>query len=204
MLLSLLLVLAQPAAAAGTPGDGAEPTPEGQTPDEAARAYYAEGLAHKEAALTLEAAARSATDEGEQARLLEQARSEYRAAAQVQGRALKLDLDYVEAANELGYALRKSGDFRKALGAYNFALQIRPDFYPAIEYRGEAYLALGMLDEARAAYLTLFRGDQALAARLLEAMAAADTGDPAFEAWVLERGRLAAVTPGATTVSADW
>lgn len=204
LLLGLLLALAQPAGAAGTPGDGAEQVPDGQTPDAAALAYYQEGLSHKAAALELEATAAETTDAAERERLLDAARAEFRAAVQVQGRALKLDLDYVEAANELGYALRKTGEVRKALGAYNFALEIRPDFYPAVEYRGEAYLALGMLDEARDAYLVLFRNDLALAARLLDAMAAADTDDADFAAWVLERQRLAAVTPGATQAAADW
>jgi len=204
VLLWLLLAAAQPAAGAGSPGEGAEQAPDGKTPDEAALAYYREGLAHKDAALALEAAATAATDETERQRLRDEARSEFKAAIRVQGRALKLDLDYVEAANELGYALRKSGDVRKALGAYNFALQIRPDFYPAVEYRGEAYLSLGMLEEARQAYLVLFRNDLALAARLLDAMAAAETGEADFEAWVLERRRLAAVTPGAPDVVSDW
>ena len=204
LLLWVLLVLAQPAGAAGTPGDGAEPTPDGQTPDEAALAYYQDGLAHKETARSLEASAAATTDETERARLLEEAREAYRAAARLQGKALKLDLDYYQAANELGYALRRNGEFRKALGAYNFALEIKPDFYPAIEYRGEAYVSLGMLDEAREAYLTLFRADLALAARLLDAMATADTGDAAFAEWVSERQRLAAVTPGAGDAASDW
>ncbi|MGE0625921.1 MAG: hypothetical protein AB7I04_09435 [Pseudomonadales bacterium] len=203
-LLCLLLVFAQPAGGAGTPGDGVEQAPDGQTPDEAALTYYREGLAHKETALALEAAAAATTDEDERARLLDEARAAYQAAVQVQGRALKLDLDYVEAANELGFALRSTGDYRKALGAYNFALEIRPDFYPAIEYRGEAYLALGMLTEAKDAYLMLFRNDLALAARLLDAMAAADTNDAEFRAWVLERQRLAAVTPGAADAASSW
>jgi len=199
-----LLAAAQPASGAGTPGDGAEQAPDGKTSDEAALAYYREGLAHKDTALALEATAAAATDEAERARLLDEARSEFKAAIRLQGRALKLDLDYVEAANELGYALRKSGDFRKALGAYNFALQIRPDFYPAVEYRGEAYLSLGMLEEARQAYVVLFRNDLGLAARLLDAMATAETGNADFEAWVLERQRLAAVTPGAAGAVSDW
>jgi len=203
-LLSLLLILAPPVHAAGTPGDGAEQAPDGQTPDQAALAYYREGIAHRDAALALETTAATTSDAGERSRLLEEARQEFRAAVDVQGRALKLDLDYYQAANELGYALRKSGDFRKALGAYNFALQIRPDFYPAVEYRGEAYLSLGMLDEAKTAYLTLFRNDLALAARLLDVMAAADTGDAAFDAWVMERRQLASVTPGAADATSDW
>ena len=120
------------------------------------------------------------------------------------GKALKLELSHYEAANELGYSLRKTGDYRKALGAYNFALTIKPDFYPAIEYRGEAYLALGMTENAKAAYLTLFQNEPALAAQLLQAMANVDA-DEAFSAWVEERAAIAAATPGADMpAKASW
>ncbi|MEJ2087839.1 MAG: tetratricopeptide repeat protein, partial [Gammaproteobacteria bacterium] len=118
----------------------------------------------------------------------------------------KLHLDYYQAANELGYALRQTGDYRKALGAYNFALEIKPDFYPAVEYRGEAYLTLGMLEASREAYMTLFRNDLALARRLLQAMEAyaPRVDDPAFADWVAERKQLAALLPTSAPEAGDW
>jgi hypothetical protein len=51
--------------------------------------------------------------------------------------------------------------------------------------------------------MTLFRNDLALAGRLLVAMADLDVEDDAFRAWVAERQRLAAVTPGGDAI-ADW
>ncbi|MGD8417710.1 MAG: tetratricopeptide repeat protein, partial [Pseudomonadales bacterium] len=192
--LLVVLTVAVPARGAGTPG-GAADAPDGQTPDQAAMALYQSALTHKEAALALEKEAAGAPP-ADREKLLDSARGEYRAVIETLGRALKLDLDYYQAANELGFALRRTGEYRKALGAYNFALTIKPDFYPAIEYRGEAYLHLGRLEDAKAAYMTLFRNDLALAGRLLVAMADLDVEDDAFRAWVAERQRLAAVTPG--------
>jgi tetratricopeptide (TPR) repeat protein len=129
--------------------------------------------------------------------LLAAAQADYQAAITAQGKALKLHLAYYQAASELGYALRQTGDYRKALGAYNFALQINPDFYPAIEYRGEAYLALGMIDQAKSAYMTLFRNDSGLAGELLTEMeaTAAANGPGELADWVAERKTLATLTP---------
>lgn len=213
---SAALVTCAAVQAAGTPGAGAEKVPEGQSASDTAAAHYQTGLQHKAAALTKEEKAAKAEDPALRERLEGDARAEFEAAATAYGRALKLSLNHYEAANELGYALRKTGEYRKALGAYNFALVIKPDFYPAIEYRGEAYLALGRFDLAQEAYMTLFRNDLALAAQLLEAMSevvksevvaseVASEGDEGFTAWVAERQALASVTPGGDAASErDW
>jgi len=185
--------------AAGTPGASAEKVPAGQTAGDTAAAHYQTGLQHKAAALSKETEAAAARDNTAREQLEDAARAEFEAAATAYGKALKLSLNHYEAANELGYALRKTGEYRKALGAYNFALVIKPDFYPAIEYRGEAYLALGMFDLAQEAYMTLFRNDLALAAQLLEAMSEFSheaEADETFSSWVAERQALASVTPG--------
>ncbi len=190
--------------AAGTPGASAEEVPEGQSAGDTASAHYQRGLSAKERALAREAAAARAVDPDDKASQLAAADAAFEEAVTYFGKALKLQLDHYEAANELGYALRRTGDYRKALGAYNFALTIKPDFYPAIEYRGEAYLALGMLDQSKDAYLTLFRNAPELAAQLLQAMADHAT-DSAFSAWVAERQAIASATPGADMpAKASW
>lgn len=200
-----LAILVTPALnAAGTPGASAEEVPEGQSAGDTASAHYQRGLSAKERAQAREAAAaRAATPEAAEQQLAA-ASADYEEAVTYFGKALKLELSHYEAANELGYALRKTGDYRKALGAYNFALTIKPDFYPAVEYRGEAYLRLGMLDQAKNAYLTLFMNEPQLAAQLLEAMAQTE-GDEAFQAWVEERQAIATATPGADMqAEATW
>ena len=178
----------------------------GQTVDQAAANWYAEGMGQKDAALAKEREASEATSPTERERLKEAASAHYKAAAAAHGKALKLHLGYYQAANELGYALRKTGEFHKAIGAYNFALTIKADFYPAIEYRGEAYLSLGRLADAQSAYMTLFRNEPALAARLLKAMAGhpSMTRDVTFRAWVEERQALAALTPAEDSAVKPW
>jgi tetratricopeptide (TPR) repeat protein len=195
-----------PAHGAGTPGAGEDDLLAGQTVDQAAANWYTEGMAQKEAALASEREASEAANPTERERLLAAANGHYKAAAAAHGKALKLHLGYYQAANELGFALRKTGAFQKALGAYNFALIIKPDFYPAIEYRGEAYLALGRLPEAQAAYVTLFRNEPALAARLLAVMAdhPVTADDGAFRVWVEEREALAALTPTDGATTGNW
>ena len=203
-LLLLFSLAASPLNAAGTPGASAEEVPEGQSAAETASSHYQRGLSAKARAQGHEADAAQATDLKAQQDGLAAAQAAYEEAVTYFGKALKLELGHYEAANELGYSLRKTGDFQKALGAYNFALTINPNFYPAIEYRGEAYLALGRLDEAKAAYLTLFRNEPQLAAQLLSAMAGAE-GDAEFAAWVEERQAIAAATPGADMpAEASW
>ena len=199
--------LSWPAAhGAGTPGAGDEGlVAPGESVDQAAANWYAEGMAQKEAALAKEARADDASADARE-RLLAEANAHYQSAAAAHGKALKLHLGYYQAANELGFALRKTGDFQKAIGAYNFALTIKPDFYPAIEYRGEAYLALGRTADAREAYMTLFRNEPGLAARLLTAMEAHSltASDPELSDWVAERKALAALLPTDGTLPADW
>ncbi len=124
-----------------------------------------------------------------------------------------------QSANELGYALRKTGDFRKAIGVYNYALGINPQYHPAIEYRGEAHLALGSIDEAKEAYMQLFRGDPELAAQLMAAMETwlveqATSTDQSTEqsqaaadlaVWVRERKNLANISSEVSQTSArQW
>ena len=75
-----------------------------------------------------------------------------------------------QAYNGMGFSYRKLGDYAKALENYDRALQLAPNFPDAIEYRGEAYLALNRLDDAKQSYLTLFAMDRKQADSLMAAM----------------------------------
>jgi tetratricopeptide (TPR) repeat protein len=111
-----------------------------------------------------------------------------------------------DAYNLMGFAYRKLGDYMKALDMYDRALQLAPNFPDAIEYRGEAYLALNRIDDAKQAYLTLFAMDRKQADMLMKAMVdwvGRRQSDPAgvdpsavsaFEAWLKERGTVAQET----------
>jgi len=107
--------------------------------------------------------------------------------------------DLAEAWNGVGYTQRKLGSYIAALSAYEQALKIRPGFPEAIEYRGEAYLGLNRIEDAKQTYLELFDAHRPLADKLLHSMrawiqaqrTATKNTDVAaladFEKWVNER-----------------
>ena len=186
--------------AGGTSGDmPSQGVP--RTPEQIAASFYKSGLKHKKRAWKNEeraATALAADNEKKYQKYLKRAQKEYVKAMNEHGAALKVFPQHYEAANELGYALRKTGDYRKAIGAYNYALGIKPDFHQAIEYRGEAFLAIGLIEEAKQSYMVLFRADPELAQQLMTAMDAwladqTDQTDSAAElaVWVEERKSLA-------------
>ncbi len=181
-------------AGGGFPSQGASKP---KSPEQIASSSYRSGVRHKEKAWKLEAKAAKAKKDKKRKSLLAKAKKEYTKAKEKQATVLQIQPRNHEAANELGYALRKLGDYQKAIGAYNYALELEPGFLPAIEYRGEAYLALGFLNETKAAYMRLFREDEALAAQLMEAIVAwldaqDDTKDEVQDLarWASERQRL--------------
>ena len=70
----------------------------------------------------------------------------------------------------MGFSYRKTGDYAKALEMYDKALTLKPGFPDAIEYRGEAYLGLNRVDDAKQAYLELLAADRKQADTLMAAM----------------------------------
>ena len=174
------------------------------TPEQLAVQAYNSGISHKNKGLKLEADAGKATKDRE--KLLGKARDEYGKALKDFKKALTLKPDAFQAFNGMGFALRKTGEPAKALEMYDKALSLAPGFPDAIEYRGEAYLALNRVDDAKAAYLELFAKDREQAGQLMKAMtdwvARRQTEpagvDPAavaaFDSWIKERARVAALT----------
>lgn len=84
--------------------------------------------------------------------------------------AVKANASLHPAWSQLGYVKRRLGDLPGSLEAYDKALALSPDYLPAIEYLAETNLALGKLEEAKAAYGVLREKDKALAAKLEGAM----------------------------------
>jgi tetratricopeptide (TPR) repeat protein len=172
---------------------------------------------HLEEAKNLEARLEKATSPDERENLAEDIHDEYDDA--------RGDLEYVvrkqpksyPAQSELGFTLRKLGRFDDSLEAYDKALAMKPGYAPAIEYRGEAYLELGRLTDARAAWEKLSNLDGELADQLLAKMqrwVARQKAHPngeiesdalgEFEAWLSER-KLSDLPPGfIRSVSARW
>ena len=99
--------------------------------------------------------------------------------------------------------MRKLGQYEESLVAYNQSLEINPYYDEATEYRGEAYLGLNRVDEAKEAYMVLFQNYRVLADQLMAAMLSwvATRRDDAngldaavveqFAEWVEQRNELA-------------
>ena len=118
-------------------------------------------------------------------------------------KAAEQDPTLYQAFNGMGFTLRKTGDAAQALAMYDKALQMAPGFPDAMEYRGEAYLALGRVEDAKQSYLQLFAKDRTQADVLMAAMKSfvtkpAASMDPAavaaLDTWIKERAKIAQVT----------
>lgn len=214
-----LLVAASVAIAAGSGGGGQVPRTVEQTPEQVATGHYKSGLRYKNRAWKQEEKADKATTPEKRDKLLGKAAKNYEKAIKAQVAATQANPQHHEAANELGYALRRMGQYSQAIQWYDHALELQPEFLEAIEYRGEAYLAVGKIDAAKQAYMELFRNDLELAAQLLTAMEAwvtkqsaqaPESGESAsevgaFSQWVNERKELAELTGGVSlNKSREW
>jgi tetratricopeptide (TPR) repeat protein len=122
-----------------------------------------------------------------------------------------------EAWNALGYTQRKLGAPDDALASYGKALELKPGYPEALEYRGEAFLRLNRIQDAKQAYLDLFASNRKIAATLLASMQlwlktqqgahqvdASELTD--LKEWVQERSQIAAQTAGLTRegAAASW
>ena len=173
------------------------------TPEARAVEAYNSGNDHREKGRKLEDQA--LTKQGaDQEKTAKKAKEEFDKALKDYRNASKLNPKLFQAYIGMGYALRKGGDYAKAFEMYDQAITMAPGpFVEAIEYRGEAYLGLNRIDDARAAYLELFALDRKQADSLMGAMKAwvekrkAEPAgvDPAalttFEKWMGERGEMA-------------
>ena len=124
---------------------------------------------------------------------------------------------FAEAWNSLGYTQRKLGSYDDSLASYAKALDLKPGYPEALEYRGEAYLRLNRVHDAKQAYLDLFAKNRKIAAVLLDSMKAwitAQQGTRTVDAseltdlqqWVQERSQIATQTAGLTRdgAAASW
>jgi tetratricopeptide (TPR) repeat protein len=128
-----------------------------------------------------------------------------------------LDPTLYQAWNYLGFTNRHLGHYEDSLNSYAKALELNPNYSEAIEYRGEAYLGLNQIEDAKAAYMTLFKDSRPLADELMTAMhqwtdahrkdaqglSSADV--EAFSKWMDERTGIASQTASlATGAAVNW
>ena len=214
VLSACLLSGAVPAAFAngggGMPSMGGGSMPRAASPQQQARDLYNDGVGYVKKADKADLEAAQATDARKKERAVRESHDRYASALGKFQQAVKLDAERYEAWNYVGYTSRKLGHYDDALSAYDRALSLKPGFPDAIEYRGEAYLAVNRLEDAKKAYLDLFAGNRALADKLLTAMKgwvatqhAAPAGDNAasideLDKWIQERTQIAAQTASLT------
>lgn len=196
-------------------GSGGVPQGAGTVGDSAGSAYT-RGLKSRDKAWELTEKLETASG-AERAKLESKIAKEFDKAIRAYRSALKAKPEMHEAHTSLGYALRKTGQYEEALVAYNRALELRPGYPEAVEYRAEAYLGLNRIEEAKEAYMMLFRADRSRADELMAAMSdwvVDRTENPEqlsvleveeFAGWVRERGGLAKQTAALSGApSSSW
>ena len=141
-----------------------------RTPEEMAIESYNNGIEHKDKGIKIEASAATTADLKERAKAADKARKEYEKALKDFKSAADRNPQMYQAYNGMGFSYRKTGDYTKALEMYDKALALKPGFPDAIEYRGEAYLGLNRIDDAKKAYLEVLASDRKQADILMSAM----------------------------------
>lgn len=186
------------------------------TPEERAKQAYNSGVRTVKKADKYDETAAKATDPRKKEKSEKEAQERYGDALAKFELAVEANPFMYEAWNYVGYTKRKLGNYEAALDAYDHALKLKPSYPEAIEYRGEAFLRLKRIDDAKQAYLDLFAGNRALADKLLGSMKTwLDTqrsagADPAsveeFSKWVAERSQIAGQTAALTRegAGASW
>ena len=190
-----------------------------RTPEMLAEKEFKRGLSKRESALKREAKASKASSEKKRDKELKKAAKDWKAAAKYYRAAIKKLPKYYQAHTSLGYALRKLDQYSKSVASYDLALKLRPGFPEALEYRAEAYLALGRLEDASRSYMRLMAIDREKAGMLMSAMkdwletpetTAADGKSISpesvdwFRGWVAEREKRDARTAEISSAGASW
>ncbi|HEY0767263.1 MAG TPA: tetratricopeptide repeat protein [Steroidobacteraceae bacterium] len=216
-----LLVNVIPAAWANGGGGMSMPampaTPREQTPQQKAKDAYNDGVRYVKKADKAQSAAMQASDAGKKDQAAREAHDLYAKSLAKFQEAVQLDETLHEAWNYVGFTNRKLGNYDEALAAYDKALALKPGYPDALEYRGEAYLALNRIADAQQAYLDLYAGNRALAGKLLAAMrswvatqraspATSATGLDDLDKWIQERAQIAGQTAALTRAgtAASW
>jgi tetratricopeptide (TPR) repeat protein len=196
----------------GSTGDSRSTSPEEQAKD-----AYNSGVRSIKKAQDYDSDAAKASSPEKAAKAQGKAREAYSKALEHFIDAVAKQPAMYQAWNYLGFANRHLGNYDDSLSAYAKALELNPTYPDAIEYRGEAYLGLNRIDDAKQAYISLFRDSRGLAdelmtsmrhwidARRKDAQGVAPESLEAFSQWVEERSGIAAQTASlASGARAVW
>jgi len=187
------------------------------SPEDMAKRAYNSGVGSLKKAQEYDSDAAKAANPQKSAKALDKAHQYYSKALEQFIDAVSQQPKMYQAWNYIGFANRHLGSYDAALSAYAKALELNPTYPEAIEYRGEAYLGLNKIDDAKEAYMTLFRESRSLAgelmtamrrwsdARRIDAQGLAPEDVEAFSKWVDERAGIAAQTASlAVGAQATW
>ena len=186
------------------------------TPEDQAKDAYNSGVRSIKKAQDYDSDAAKASSPDKAAKAQDKANKAYSKALEQFIDAVAKQPTMYQAWNYIGFANRHLGNYDDSLSAYAKALELNPNYPDAIEYRGEAYLGLNRVDDAKQAYMSLFSNSRGLADELMTAMrhwidarrkdaqGVAPENLEAFSQWVEERAGIAAQTAslavGARTV----
>ena len=175
-------------------------------PDKAAAKAYAAGTKSMMKAHELESEAAKATDPDKRAKAIAKLEDTYGRALEQYTEVLRNKNDMYDAWNQIGYIHLRFGAYRESVDDYNHALKLKPDLLEAIQHRGEAYMGIDHLEDAKAAYMDLFFHARPLADQMMVRMQAwlqSHRTEPngvrvadidAFDKWVQERDGIAKTT----------
>ena len=192
-------------AAARGPRDEIPTQPIEEKPDKAAAKAYAAGSKTMAKAHEQEAILATEKDPEKRGRAREKLDDLYDRAMAQFTQVLR-NQEMYDAWNQICYIHLQLGAFREAMDDCNHALKIKPDLAQAIEDRGQAFLGIDRLDDAKASYMDLFYHSRPLADQLMVSMhewvkshrATANGMRPAdidaFDKWLQERDGIANTT----------
>lgn len=187
-----------------------------KTPQQLAVDFFNQGIKYRDKAWQREQNAAETDNEKKRRKQLAKAQQDFKKAIRKYRSAIDQEPRLYQAHGGLGYALRKVGQYQEALAAYDRSLALNADYTEAIEYRGETYLALGRWEDAKHAYMVLFRADRPRADTLMNAMQTwshawsneeglNSTEASAFRSWIVERVQLGDQSMDLTMQSdKDW
>jgi tetratricopeptide (TPR) repeat protein len=187
-------------------GNEVPSTPLEVKPDKAASKAYAAGIKSMLKAHELEETIAKATDPDKKAKAQSKLDDTYGRALEQFTEVLRNKNDMYDAWNKIGFIHLHFGAYRESIDDYNHTLALKPDLEEALEHRGEAYLGIDHLDDAKATYMDLFFHARPLADQMMVTMQAwlqshrasangvraADID--AFDKWLQERDGIAKTT----------
>lgn len=175
-------------------------------PEKAAAKAYAAANKSMAKAKEFEDIIAKSTDPDKKAKAQEKLEDTYGRALEQFTEVLRNKGDMYDPWSKIGFIHLHFGAYREAIDDYNHALALKPGLQEAIEHRGEAFMGIDHLEDAKAAYMDLFFHDRPLADQMMLSMqawlqshrAAANgvraTDIDAFDKWLQEREGIAKTT----------